>query len=101
MSDAGKRAIVKHGRNFFTLYSQMDAHCAKSEPPVRAWKMTPKFHVMLHLCEIQAVTLGNPRYYWVYMGEDLQQIIKKIALTCHPKHVAPLLLYKWLILKFD
>ena len=96
-----KKAIVKHGKNFLTLYTQMAAHCAKSEPPTRAWKLTAKFHLFLHLVEIQAVTLGNPRFYWVYMDEDLQQIIKKIALTCHPKLVAPLLLYKWLILKFD
>lgn len=101
LSEEAKRNIVRHGKNFMVLYTQMAEHCAKMSPPRRAWKLTPKFHLFLHLVEIQAVTLGNPRYYWTYMDEDLQGIVKHIALTCHAKHVAALLLYKWIILKFD
>ena len=101
LSEAAKKNIVKHGKNFFILYTQLAEDSAKSQPPIRAWKLTPKFHLLLHLVEIQSMELGNPRYYWTYMDEDLQQIMKKIALTCHAKHIAPLLIYKWLILKFD
>jgi hypothetical protein len=101
LSEAAKTNIVKHGKNFMILYTQMSEHCAKMNPPIRAWKLTPKFHLYLHLVEIQALTLGNPRYYWTYLDEDVQQIMKKIAVTCHSQHIAPLLMYKWLILKFD
>ena len=65
----------------------------------RAWKMAPKFHWFCHICELQARHM-NPRRFWCYMDEDLQQKIKSIALSCHPRTVVENVLFKWLYLLF-
>ena len=39
---------------------------------VKLWKMMPKLHIFVHLCEWQAVEVGNPRSYWTYADEVLK-----------------------------
>jgi hypothetical protein len=62
---------------------------------LRRWKLAQKFHLWQHLCELQIPMFGNARYYWTYGDEDLQQIVKQIALSLHPNTVCEMLLYKW------
>ena len=80
-------------------YLKLSAEALKNK--VRAWKAVPKFHVFQHICEIQAAVFGNPRRYWTYSDEDLQRIMKMIALSVHTENVPPLALYKWLTLLFE
>ena len=80
-------------------YLKLSAEALKNK--VRAWKAVPKFHVFQHICEIQAAVFGNPRRYWTYSEEDLQRIMKMIALSVHTENVPPLALYKWLTLLFE
>ena len=44
--------------------------------------------------------MGNPRFWWTYADEDLQRVMKAIALCCHPLNLAPTALYRWLIGRF-
>ena len=67
----------------------------------RAWKMTPKFHFFVHLCDLQAPMWGNPRFYWTYADEDLQRVMKGIAIACHTMNMAPRVIFKLLCMKFD
>ena len=64
------------------------------------FKMTPKLHLWEHLCEYQALTYGNPRYYWTYSDEDLVGNMIDIAETCHVRTMAVTVLFKWLHLYF-
>ena len=61
---------------------------------VRAWKMSPKFHLCQHACELQ--THMNPRYCWTYSDEDLQGHVKLVAQSNHPTTVCHMTLHKWL-----
>ena len=67
---------------------------------IRAWKMTGKVHLFEHLCQDQ-VSWGNPTGWWCYSDEDLQRIVKEIALSCHVSTMDYMVLYKWLIHVFD
>ena len=66
----------------------------------KLFKMTPKLHLFIHLCE-QAVLLGKPRFYWTYADEDLVGQFIEIAETVHPTTMAITALFKWLHLLFD
>ena len=62
----------------------------------RLWKLMPKLHLFVHLCEWQAVEVGNPRSYWTYVDEDLVGLLIEVAESCHPKTLAFSALFKWL-----
>jgi hypothetical protein len=66
----------------------------------RSWKATAKLHMFEHVCGLQTF-LGNPSSTWCYSDEDLQRIVKEIALSCHVNTVEYLALYKWVIHIFD
>ena len=68
---------------------------------VRMWKMTAKCHAFQHLLETQACTLINPAYSWNYSSEDLQRVMKDIALSCHKNNMSFMVVYKWLTDAFD
>ena len=92
-SQKTKSELSKLGVSLFTVYKRLSEEALRAEK--RAWKMTPKFHVFLHICEISS-DMENPRFHWTYTDEDLQQVMKKIAVTCHAGHVEWLCLFKWL-----
>ena len=68
---------------------------------VRLWKLIPKFHFFLHLVEHQVPRWGNPRIMGTYSDEDLQRIMKGVALSCPPLNLAPMVMYNWLSMKLD
>ena len=68
--------------------------------PRKLWKFSPKHHLFLHLCEVQAVQYGNPRFYWVYADEDVVGRLIEVAETCHPWTMPGTALFKWLICSF-
>jgi hypothetical protein len=89
--------IAKIGALFVASYGHLSHEALVAG--VRAWKMVPKFHTFVHLCERQSFI--NARFAWTYGDEDLQRIVKDIALACHKNTVAPCTLYRWLIGAFD
>ena len=100
-TEDAKMELAKIARLFLSIYSQLSHEALSAAPPVRAWKMIPKFHMFLHLLEIQCASLGNPRFYWTYSDEDLMQIVKQIALSCHTANLAEEMLFKWCVLTFE
>jgi hypothetical protein len=99
LSVEAKLEIAEVGRLLLTIYTQLSEEAVAAMR--RAWKETPKFHLFQHLCEVQCAGVGNPKFYWVYADEDLQRIMKAVALSCHSLNLAPMVLYKWLVLHFD
>ena len=55
MSDDAKGKVEQIGRLFVAIYSRLSKEALDAVPPIRAWKMVPKFHVFEHLCALQAV----------------------------------------------
>jgi hypothetical protein len=99
MSDAAKLELVGLSQSFLQLYEKLSREALTAGQ--RKWKMAAKFHLFQHLCELQIPLYGNARFYWTYSDEDLQRIVKEIALSLHPTTVAHMLLYKWAIVFFD
>jgi hypothetical protein len=99
LSSAAKQELVLLGPVFFQTYVGLSREAVDSRK--KAWKFTPKFHLFLHICEFQAITLMNPRFGWVYSDEDLQKHMGDIASSCSATNVASVAMYKWVILVFD
>ena len=79
------------------LYQRVKA--SKGWPKfMRMWKMSPKFHILQHICEHQS--WFNPRMIWCYGDEDLQHLVQEVALSCHPTTTAHMTLYKWGVCNF-
>ena len=78
------------------MYSQLSSEA--SDEGRKRWRFSPKHHLFLHLCEWQAIEIGNPRFYWTYADEDLVGKMIECARSCHPRTMAAIALYKWLCL---
>ena len=87
------------GQQFGILYASLSAQALRDKR--KFFKMSPKLHLFVHLCEWQGIEYSNPRFYWCYADEDLVGLMVEVAKTCHPKTMAMNTLFKWLHLEFD
>jgi hypothetical protein len=94
--DQTRMAVV--GRTLLQCYMALSREAVTLK--IRAWKCVPKFHIFIHLCELQC-KFRNPRCYWCYADEDLQRHIGEIGTSCSSMNLAPMILYKWIVLVFD
>ena len=98
LSPSAKLDVPKLGIRLVALYTSLATDAQRKG--LKLWKLQPKLHLFLHLCEVQAITHGNPRYYWTYADEDLMGIMADIASSCHPRTMAMSAMFKWLHLSF-
>ena len=98
LSNAVRAEIPKVGQQLVGLYTALATQAQQGR--VKMWKLNPKLHLFLHLCEWQAVSHGNPRYYWCYPDEDLAGIMADVAGSCHPMTMPVNTIFKWLHLSF-
>ena len=94
MSTAACTEIAKLGQRLAVIYASLAESAARKK--VKMWKMMPKLHLFVHLCEWQAGEVGNPRFYWTYADEDLVGLLVEVAETCHPQTMAASALFKWM-----
>ena len=99
LSSGAARRLEILGRQLCMLYCKLSADAISAGK--KFWKMTPKVHLFLHLCEWQGPLYGNPAYYWCYGDEDLVGKLIEVAETCHPRALGETALFKWLIVAFD
>jgi hypothetical protein len=97
MSPSAKLELSRLSKAFMGMWARLSAHALANR--VRAWKMSPKFHLMQHILEHQSFI--NPRCTWVYGDEDLQRILKEVACSCHPRNTPHMVLFKWAVNTFD
>lgn len=97
LSRSAKVELSRLSVAFMDVYSQLAG--AAVEAKQRMWKMYPKFHILQHICEHQS--WFNPRMIWTYGDEDLQHIVKEVALSCHPTTTAHMTLYKWVVCHWE
>jgi uncharacterized protein YqcC (DUF446 family) len=71
------------GRRFFCTYMQLAAMHRNNENWLY-WRITPKFHLLLHLVEDQASSAGNPALLWCYADEREIGNAVHIAQAVHP-----------------
>lgn len=82
---------------FMRFYGNLSAEAFTSRK--RLWKLVPKFHTFVHLCETQSFL--NPRFFWTYSDEDLQKHMKEVANSCHPMNLPHMVIFKWLVSRYD
>ena len=98
-TDAIKAELRDIGNMLPQLYQRLYAEAARRG--IKAWKMTPKLHLVQELLLFYCQVWGNPAYYWTYCDEDLVGLMVEIATSCHPRTMAATALVKWLVLCFD
>ena len=76
------------------LYNALSVEAAAHD--VKAWKLAPKFHMWVHLCEDQTQVM-NPMIFWCYGDEDLVGQAIEVSKSVDSSTG----LYKWLFLHFD
>ena len=81
------------------LYSRLSSMCFDARQ--RLWKLSPRFHLFLHVCLHQAIELGSPWFWWTYPDEDLVRILIAVAEGVNPTTLATSVLAKWLWCVFD
>ena len=99
LSAPARIELPKVGQQLVGLYTALAADA--KERGQKLWKLMPKLHLFLHLCEWQSLAHGNPRYCWTYADEDLAGMMAEVAGSCHPATLAPSGLFKWLHTAFQ
>ena len=99
LSPDASNKIKFYGTNCIMMYAQLSQEALTSG--LKLWKISPKHHLMLHLCEWQAPILGNPRWYWTYLDEDLVGQLIEVCHKCHPLTMAPTAMFKWSLYCFQ
>ena len=87
------------GKQLAVLYTRLATTAAASR--IRMWKVSPKLHIFVHLCEWQALDWGNPRYYWTYADEDLVGLLSEVGASCHVSTLASSAFMKWLHVYYE
>ena len=98
MSESAKAELPRIGQKLAEKYGQLANSAYYAEE--RLWKLSPKLHLWEHLCEMQAILYGNPRYYWCYADEDLVGLMTEVAEGVHPATLAFSVIFKWLHTSF-
>ncbi len=98
LSDAARDELPKLGRRVGIIYAWLATNSYAARD--RMWKMTPKLHLFVHLCEWQSIYMGNPRFFWTYIDEDLVGKLIEVAESCHPSTLPGSGLFKWVHLFF-
>ena len=96
LDEAAKARLPAVGRRMTGLYAQLSAESLAAGK--KRYKMTPKVHLMAHLCEDQAPSVGNPRIFWVYADEDLVGTLVEVAKNAHASTMAVTAMVKWTIM---
>jgi len=93
LSLSARHELGRLSKAFMAGWSKLSA--ASLSEGRRSWKMTPKFHLLQHILEHQCWL--NPRVTWAYADEDLQRVLKEVALSCHPTNTPSMVLFKWAV----
>ena len=97
-TDDKKKQMQSVGSRLCRAYAKLA--CKAVSERKRMWKVTPKLHLFLHLCEWD-VDFGNPRFFWCFADEDLVGQMIKSGESCHPKTLAVASMFKWLTVVFS
>ena len=91
-STEAKAELKRISVTFMGLYRKLSFEALHAKR--RAWKMTPKFHAWVHLCEHQSWI--NAKLSWTYGDESLQGLIKEVARSTHASTMSYMTTLKWI-----
>ena len=88
--------MAEHGRKFFLGYCELSKMALVHEAGPVHWRIYPKFHLWLHLCESGV----NPKLLWNYMDESEIGRCAELAEGMHARTLSTALLNKYRVFKF-
>ena len=92
LTETARSELPVIAESLLTMYGALSREALASR--VRCWKMTQKFHMFQHCCDRPIL---NPRVGWTYADEDLQNLIKHVGMSCHPRRLAERVFHKWFV----
>ena len=69
--------------------------------PLMFWRMIPKHHLVLHVCEDQVLAMDNPRDIWCYGDEHQIGRAATVASELHPRTVSKIIMERYRALEFE
>ena len=93
-----RKLISTRVRQHVILYSELAKEALAKIGPTQHWlfwRMYPKHHLILHVCEDQVYTIGNPRETWAYGDEHQIGRASDIAGKLHPRTVSKVLMQQY------
>jgi hypothetical protein len=93
LSDVDRAALKEISVDMMACYRNLSLEATGAGE--RKWKMKPKLHETQHILE--DYTFVNPMLVWLYSDEDLQRIMKAIAVQCHPSTLPYMCLFRWAV----
>ena len=88
--------MAEHGRKFFLGYCELSKMALVHEAEPLHWRIYPKFHLWLHLCESGV----NPKLLWNYMDESEIGRCAELAEGMHARTLSTALLNKYRVFTF-
>jgi hypothetical protein len=92
LTDDEKESLRETSQTMMACYRNLALEAL--EHGVRAYKMKPKLHETQHILEDSII---NPMRVWLYADEDLQRLVKEIAIQCHPLTVPYMCMFRWAV----
>ena len=83
-ADESSTTLGRFGRQFCLMYSQLHLEAVRANPWSFKWRLYPKFHLFIHICEAGY----NPRETWNYWDESTIGDCAKVCEGCHPAYLA-------------
>ena len=89
--------LGREGRTFMILYGQLSEEAAATDPRGLLWRLYPKLHLFLHVCE-QGV---SPTLTWNYADESAIGECARMAETCRPSSLGTTIIRKYRAFEFQ
>ena len=87
-----KQLLCETSQTMMACYRNLSVEALENGD--RGYKMKPKLHEVQHILEDCII---NPTRVWLYADEDLQRLVKEIAVQCHPLTVPYMCLLRWAV----
>ena len=89
--------VASLARKHLALYSELSREVLEHASPETwtAWRIYPKFHIFVHVCELQIALQGNPRWSWCYQDESEIGAAVRCAEHAHPNTLHRALMQKY------
>ena len=96
LQDFDAEAMGAAARSFNMIYNQLNRMALSENPMSVRWRLYPKFHLMIHICE----SGENPRESWNYMDESAIGDSASLAESCQPASMHKTLIGNYRVLHF-
>ena len=96
LDDYCAESMAVHGRKFHMFYNQLNLEAVSENKFSQRWRIYPKFHLFIHLCE-QGY---NPKDTWNYSDESAIGDCARTTQLCHSRFSSTTIIQKHRVFKY-